>query len=158
MKSVKVLVVEDEPGNQEVARVILESAGHAVVVCENGQVAVDLLRGGPADFDLILMDILMPVMDGLEATQILKADPKTHGIPIICVSARASGVDREVGADAGCDHYMTKPFRRSDLLAVIAGVLERHHVLTKDESAEMRSARPLIVRAPGANEFRSPME
>ena len=138
MKPMKVLVVEDEPGNQDVARVILESAGFEVVVSENGREAVELLRRDPY-YDLILMDILMPLMDGLEATQIIKSDPHLCDIPIICVSARASGADRAVGTEAGCDRYMTKPFRRADLLAVISIVLEQFGSLSPEEAAVLRA-------------------
>lgn len=115
-----ILVVDDEPTNCEVASIILTTLGHTVVTCSNGAEAVALCLADPGRFDAVLMDVLMPVMDGLEAIRRLRAEPSTQGIPIVCVSARASGSDRAAGLAAGCDRYVTKPYKRKDLIAALA--------------------------------------
>ena len=145
MRNLRVLVVEDEPANREVAEVILESEGHVVTTCENGAEAIDLCIKQGVHFDVILMDILMPVMDGLEATRQLKADPRTKDTPIICVSARASGSDRQQGLSAGCDYYMLKPYRRKDLLTVLGSILEGSGLLSPEEAVEIRQGQPRIT-------------
>ena len=139
MRALKVLVIEDEPTNREVAEVILRSNGHEVVCVENGRLALDLLAAR-SDFDVILMDVLMPEMDGLTATRRIKADPALRRIPIVVLSARASGADRAAGLAAGADGYLTKPFRRGDLLASLADILAREGVLSPDESIAMRES------------------
>lgn len=139
MRALKVLVVEDEPTNREVAEVILRSNGHEVVSVDNGRAALVLLADR-ADFDLILMDVLMPEMDGLTATRAIKADPELARIPLVVLSARASGSDRAAGLDAGADGYLTKPFKRGDLLTALADILVRQGVLSPDELIEMKES------------------
>ena len=85
-KCLKVLVVEDEATNREVAEGILSSLGHQVMSVGNGQEAVDLVASGENGFDVILMDVLMPVMDGFAATRHLREFAQTREVPIICVS------------------------------------------------------------------------
>jgi CheY-like chemotaxis protein len=121
--ALRVLVVEDEPTNREVAELILIAEGHEVVSVGDGEAALHLCLEERQKFDLILMDVLMPRLDGLEATRRLRADPATAGIPILCMSAKASGSDRRAGMEAGCDHYLLKPFRRAELLLAIGETL-----------------------------------
>jgi CheY-like chemotaxis protein len=134
MRELRVLSVEDEPSNGEIIQIILSSQGHQVTTVENGQEALDLLidRGEP--FDVVLMDIQMPVMDGLEATRRLRAHPDTEGIAIICVSARASGSDGKAGVMAGCDAYITKPYKSRQLIEVLRETLTRRGVIAPDEA------------------------
>ena len=134
MKKLRVLVVEDEPLNREIAEIILTSHGHEVVAVENGQEALDLCHGRGERFDVILMDILMPVMDGLEATRALRAHAGTVDTPIICISAKASGSDRGAGFAAGCDCYLNKPYKRKDLMAVLVETLVKKGVLEPEET------------------------
>lgn len=139
MRALKVLVIEDEPTNREVAEVILRSNGHEVVCAENGRLALEVLARR-RDFDVILMDVLMPELDGLEATRRIKADPALRRIPVVILSARASGADRAAGRAAGADGYLTKPFRRGDLLASLADILAQAGVLSPDETIAMRES------------------
>jgi CheY-like chemotaxis protein len=134
MRELRVLSVEDEPSNGEIIEIILSSQGHRVTTVENGQEALDLLieRGEP--FDVVLMDIQMPVMDGLEATRRLRAHPATAGITIICVSARASGSDGKAGVTAGCDAYITKPYKSRQLIDVLRETLTRRGVIGSGET------------------------
>ena len=123
MKNLHILVVEDEPSNREIAEVILTSHGHRVTCVTNGQEALHLCIDQDMAFDAILMDVLMPVMDGLEATRRLRAHPKTQDLPIICVSAKASGSDQGAGLSAGCDTYVRKPYKRKELLQALSDTL-----------------------------------
>jgi CheY-like chemotaxis protein/HPt (histidine-containing phosphotransfer) domain-containing protein/anti-sigma regulatory factor (Ser/Thr protein kinase) len=109
--SLRILVAEDNAVNQKLARAILEGAGHHVVLAENGEVAVELAR--ESDFDIILMDVQMPVLGGFEATQQIRAWERQVGghVPIIAVTARAMAGDREACLAAGMDGYLAKPLR-----------------------------------------------
>ena len=119
--SLKILVVDDEPTNSEILTVMLEREGHQVLVASNAPMGVQMaLEAKP---DLIFMDILMPgEYNGLEAIRRLKADPAFTG-KIICQSAKASGQDHQEGLAAGADGYLTKPFRRQEVLSLLEIVM-----------------------------------
>lgn len=123
-RTLRVLVVEDEPTNREIAEVILTSQGHQVTSCRNGQEALDLVLGKGERFDVILMDVLMPGMDGLEVTRRIRAHPPSQDVPVICVSAKASGSDYAAGMASGANAYLRKPYRRRELLQAIDDVLK----------------------------------
>lgn len=113
----KILVVEDELTNREVAEVILKNQGYDVLVAINGQEAIERAH---ADMpDLIVMDILMPILDGLSATREIKADPATAHIPILAVTAKASNSDRDAAEAAGCDGFLAKPYRNKALVETV---------------------------------------
>ena len=115
----RILVAEDHPVNQRLARKILEAAGHRVAVAPNGAEAVAAC--GAADFDLVLMDVQMPVMDGLEATRrIREAQGRTGKIPILGLTANADTETLTACRQAGMDDVVSKPFGRQTLLALIA--------------------------------------
>jgi signal transduction histidine kinase/DNA-binding response OmpR family regulator len=122
-RRLRVLVAEDNTVNQKLARALLERAGHHVVVAENGQVAVDLVR--ESDFDVILMDVQMPVLGGFEATRAIREwEQKVGGhIPIIAVTARAMAGDREDCLAAGMDGYVAKPLRAAAVFEVIESLV-----------------------------------
>jgi CheY-like chemotaxis protein len=113
----KILVVEDEVTNQEVAEVILKNQGFKTYVAANGKEGIE--KAISEQPDLILMDILMPVLDGLSATEILKKDDRTRHIPIVAVTAKASNTDRREAEAAGCDGFLTKPFRNRTLVETV---------------------------------------
>jgi CheY-like chemotaxis protein len=122
----RILLVEDGFDNQRLIAHVLRKAGAEVSVAENGQVAVDLaLAAKQADsaFDIILMDIQMPVMDGYEATRQLRTTGYTN--PIIALTANVMTGNRQKCLDAGCDDYMTKPFDLSTLVTAVAKLLAR---------------------------------
>src|SRR5690606_33686061 len=102
-----VLLVEDHPDNRGIYRTILEHGGLKVLEAEDGETGVRLARERRPD--IILMDVSLPMMDGWEATRILKSDPDTAGIPVIAVTAHALQGDRERAEEAGCDGYIAKP-------------------------------------------------
>jgi two-component system, sensor histidine kinase and response regulator len=115
----KVLLAEDNAVNRKLATTLLEKRGHTVVVTENGRDALDALER--ESVDLVLMDVQMPVMDGLEATRIIREKEQSTGghLPIIALTAHAMKGDRERCLAAGADDYVAKPIRIAELLAVM---------------------------------------
>lgn len=113
----KILVVEDNPTNITLAIFLLESAGHTVISASNAEAGLTLARDQQPD--LILMDIQLPGMDGLQATVLLKRDEATRAIPVIALTALAMKGDEERIRAAGCDGYIAKPLAYRDFLAVI---------------------------------------
>jgi signal transduction histidine kinase/CheY-like chemotaxis protein len=127
-RNLHILLAEDNLVNQKLAIRLIEKFGYSVVAVKNGREAVD--RAEREVFDLILMDISMPEMDGLEATAILRATYRhSRHIPIVAMTAHALIGDRETFLRAGMDGYVSKPITPDDLLSAI------HHVMTKDHSA-----------------------
>jgi two-component system cell cycle response regulator DivK len=117
----KVLVVEDNAANMTLAVFLLQTAGHAVLSATDAESGLTLARDEQPS--LILMDIQLPGMDGLEATALLKGADVTHDIPVIALTALAMKGDEERIRAAGCDGYIAKPMRYSDFLAVVAAHL-----------------------------------
>ncbi len=121
----RILLVEDSPVNQKLAVAILSRKGHDVVVANNGLEAVHAFKS--QSFDVILMDIQMPEMDGLEATRAIRAAEKSNGhrIPIVAMTAHALKGDRQRCLKAGMDEYLTKPIHAKRLLETIQSVAAR---------------------------------
>jgi len=117
----KVLVVEDNPANMTLATFLLQSVGHAVLPATDAETGLTLARSEQPD--LILMDIQLPGMDGLQATALLKADAVTRDIPVIALTALAMKGDEARIRAAGCDGYIGKPLAYRDFLATIAAHL-----------------------------------
>ena len=113
----RILVIEDNATNMTLSTFLLESAGHTVVAAKSAEIGLTLARTSPPD--LILMDIQLPGMDGLEATALLKQNEATRGIPVIALTALAMKGDEERIRAAGCDGYIAKPLAYKDFLAVI---------------------------------------
>jgi len=124
----RILIIEDSPVNMLLTVAILERAGHAAVQAETAAEGLALARNQRPD--LILMDIQLPDMDGLDATRLLRADPRTSDIPVIALTAFAMKGDAELMRDAGCDGYITKPIRYQEFLqeveSVVLGMRGKH--------------------------------
>jgi CheY-like chemotaxis protein len=120
----KILLAEDNAVNQKVAVRVLEKRGHKVVVAGNGKAAVEATA--MEEFDLVLMDVQMPEMDGLEATAAIRVREQTTGrhIPIIAMTAHAMVGDKEDCLAAGMDSYLSKPLQFKELFAVIERTLD----------------------------------
>lgn len=121
MGNKRILYVEDNFHNKRLVRKILTARGYTVLEAEDGHTGVEMaLAERP---DLILMDINIPGLDGIEATRMIKSDDKTSAIPVIALTANAMRGDRERFLAAGCDNYLPKPISTSDLLSVVASYL-----------------------------------
>lgn len=117
-----ILVVEDNPDNMALVEEIIEDAGFNIMQSVRAEDGIEnLYKGG---IDLVLMDISLPEMDGLEATKIIKADNTISSVPIIGLSAHAMDSDREAAISAGCDDYLTKPLDEELLLELINRLLK----------------------------------
>lgn len=117
-----ILVVDDTPINLKLAERILETYGFSVRTADNGVNAIEMVRDArPGEIDMILMDVMMPVMDGLEATRRIRKmeDPALDGIPIIAMTANAFESDIEAALNAGMNAHIAKPFKKEDLIATI---------------------------------------
>lgn len=117
-QTVHILLAEDNPVNQKLAVVMLSKAGFKVEVADNGQEAVEKFIAAPGSFDLILMDIQMPVMDGLEATKALR-EKGFKSIPIIAMTAQAMKGDMERCLANGMNDYISKPIKRELVFQII---------------------------------------
>jgi len=113
----KILLVEDNEMNRDMLSRRLSRRGYEITIAEDGEQALAMV--GTDKPDLILMDMSLPVLDGWEATQQLKASPETSAIPVIALTAHAMSSDREKALSAGCDDYDTKPVELSRLLEKI---------------------------------------
>ncbi len=119
-KGARILLVEDNDLNQQVAREILEGEGLVVDVAGNGQVALDRLHGvAPDYFSVVLMDIQMPVMDGIEATRNIRAEAAFNDLPIIALTAHALSEERQLCFDVGMNDHLTKPIIADNLIAAL---------------------------------------
>ena len=113
----KIMIVEDDTVTVKLLKFMLEKKGYNVVSCENGKKAVDIVEEEMPH--LILMDVMMPEMDGIEATRLIKASQKTADIPVIILSALGQEMEVMNGLQAGADAYVVKPFDSQALLRLI---------------------------------------
>ena len=140
----KILVVDDEPEAVELVEFNLKQAGFDVVTAADGNEALKKAKAGaPA---LIVLDLMIPEVDGLEVCKQLRRDEATSAIPIIMLTAKAAEVDRVVGLELGADDYVTKPFSPRELNLRIKKLLERTR--TKAEEGESLKFGDLIIDVP----------
>jgi len=132
LQGLRILLVEDNENNQQVACELLAGEGASVTVAGNGQIAVDLLAADSAAFDLVLMDVQMPVMDGYTATRCIRGELGLTALPVIAMTANAMASDREASLQAGMTDHVGKPFD----LALLVQVIQRH--------ARQARARPAV--------------
>jgi len=116
-----ILIVEDEPKSLKLIRDLLQVSGYKTIEATDGEKGVELAKASKPD--LILMDVQMPKMDGLETTRILKADATTSNIPVLALTSYAMKGDEERILEAGCDGYLAKPFDIQELLKTVAEYL-----------------------------------
>ncbi len=116
-----ILAVEDEPRNLKLIKDLLHVAGYETLEATDGRKGIELAKAHRPD--LILMDISMPVMDGIEATKALKANAETKNIPIIALTSHAMKEDEEKIREAGCNGYITKPIDTREFLRMVAEYL-----------------------------------
>jgi CheY-like chemotaxis protein len=121
----KILVVDDEPSIVRLMEFILARQGHEMLVAVNGEEALQKVRDHRPD--LVLLDIMMPRIDGYEVARTLRADAETAEMPIVMLSAKAQEEDIQRGIDVGVNEYITKPFSPEHLVHVVADYLGRLH-------------------------------
>lgn len=120
----KILLVEDNEMNRDMLSRRLARKGHEVAIAVDGVEGVEMAKSG--EYDLVLMDMSLPEMDGWEATRQLRAVPATQSLPIIALTAHAMAGDRDKALEAGCDDYDTKPIDLKRLLAKMDTLLTRN--------------------------------
>ena len=121
MSRALILIVEDNLINQQLARDVVEAMGHSVVTAGDAETGLSLAREQRPD--LVLMDVGLPGLDGLQATRRLRADPQIGGTPVLVLTAHAMRGDREAALAAGGDGYLSKPFRVADLRSAVEDLL-----------------------------------
>ncbi len=123
MARAKVLVVDDEEYIQHILNFSFGAEGYEVITAGNGEEAIAKAKAEKPD--VIVLDIMLPKMDGYEACKRLKSDPQTKGIPIILLTAKGREADRKLGSQAGADDYVVKPFSPGRLIERVEGMLKR---------------------------------
>ena len=138
-----ILVIDDEKDLIELVRYNLEKEGFDVIGAPDGKAGLEVAREHRPD--LILLDLMMPGMDGLEVCRRLREDARTAGIPVILLTAKATEADRVVGLEMGADDYVTKPFSPRELVARVKARLRRAAAATEDREILRRG--DLVVDA-----------
>jgi CheY-like chemotaxis protein len=118
----RVIVADDSAVVRELIAVNLELEGLEVEQCGDGAEALRRIAARPPD--LVMLDIVMPVMDGFSALEQIRADPRTASLPVVLVTGRASAADLARGRELGVDTYVTKPFEPTELVGAVLGLLE----------------------------------
>ena len=118
----KILIVEDNPDLMFILQLQLNNRGYNTILAKNGKQAVDMAAAQLPN--LIMMDILMPEMNGLEATRLIRQNPKTHSIPILAVTAKITIADKEECLQSGCNDHIDKPFTIKELVSRIEKLLK----------------------------------
>jgi two-component system phosphate regulon response regulator PhoB len=127
----KILVVDDEPEAVELVEFNLKQAGYSVVTAADGAEALNKARATQPS--LIVLDLMLPEVDGLEVCKMLRRDPATTGIPIVMLTAKAAEIDRVLGLELGADDYVTKPFSPRELVLRVKKLLQRDHTPAEEQ-------------------------
>lgn len=140
----RILVVEDEPDILDLISYNLQQAGFEVEPVEDGETALKRVEVKP--IDLVVLDLMLPGIDGLEVCRLLKQNPEHKNLPVLMLTARAEEVDRIVGLELGADDYLVKPFSTRELVLRIRAILRRVKGEGKsEEEAEKIQAGPLLI-------------
>ncbi len=127
----KILVVDDEVSIRELIKFNLEKAGFSVLESGNGADALQLVKSQKPE--LVVLDLMLPGLDGIEVCRNLKSQRDTSGIPIIMLTAKSDEIDKIIGLEMGADDYLTKPFSPRELVARVKAVLRRSHMSSVPE-------------------------
>ena len=118
-----ILIVEDNPVNQKLIAFLLARSQYTYDIAENGAVALEKLEKGT--YRLVLMDMMMPVMNGYDATRAIRANPRYKSLPVIALTANAMKGEDEKCLQVGCDAYIAKPYSKDQILAAVARLIDR---------------------------------
>ncbi|HJY64178.1 MAG TPA: response regulator transcription factor [Ignavibacteria bacterium] len=127
----KILVVDDEKDILELIDYNLTKNGYRVKTVTTGEDALELIKEN--DYDLIILDLMLPGVDGFDICKIIKADKQKASIPIVMVTAKSDEADKVAGLEIGADHYVTKPFSPRELLAIVKATLRRKPLKQEEE-------------------------
>ena len=116
-----ILLIEDDPLSARLVDLILKSEGHQVIIMRDGFQGLAVAQNTP--LDLILLDLMLPGIDGFEVLRQLREDPKTADVRVVVVSAKSQPADKELAAELGVDAYLTKPYRKIELLKLVRSLL-----------------------------------
>ncbi len=152
------LIVDDEPFNREILAELLQDAGYRTAEADCGEDAWQLLQANPTDHDAVLLDRMMPDTDGIEVLRRMKRHPELKALPVIMQTARAGNDDMLEGLKAGAHYYLTKPFKKAALLAIVTTAVTdyRRYRALLAEAAD--TARTLGLLEHGRFRFRTPTE
>jgi len=139
----KLLIIEDEADIRELISFNLEMSGYEVDKARDGEEGLALARTG--GYDLILLDLMLPGMDGMKVCSLIRKDPETKGTPIIMLTARSEDEDIVAGLESGADDYITKPFSPRILIARVKTALRRNRDTATDESSKCISIHDLVI-------------
>jgi two-component system phosphate regulon response regulator PhoB len=131
MGKAKILVVDDEPDTVELIEFNLKAAGYETTNAGDGAEALRKVRRDPPD--AIVLDLMLPELDGLEVCKVLRRDPATETIPILMLTAKSTEVDRVLGLELGANDYLTKPFSPRELVLRVRNLLKRPEEETEDQ-------------------------
>jgi two-component system phosphate regulon response regulator PhoB len=123
MNQSRILVVEDDDDIAQLLAITMKKAGFDVAISDNGYEALNLIRKHPPD--LLILDLMIPGIDGLEVCKAMKRDPRTAAVPVLIVTARGEEIDRIIGLELGADDYVVKPFSPRELLLRVRAILRR---------------------------------
>jgi CRP-like cAMP-binding protein/ActR/RegA family two-component response regulator len=149
----KILIIEDDTVMRENTAEILELARYKVATAPNGKIGTTLAKEFAPD--LIICDIMMPVLDGYGVLHLLSRDPKTASIPFIFLTAKAEKSEMRKGMELGADDYLTKPFEDTDLLGAIEARLKKNEILRKEFSRDMAGVNDFLNQASGKQDLES---
>jgi signal transduction histidine kinase len=152
----KILVVEDDRNLLDGIRAILELDGYSVLTADNGLQALESLRQAATLPDLIVSDIMMPLMDGLQLLQAVRQEPKWVAIPFIFLTAKSDKADMQRGKIMGVDDYLVKPFDGEELLIAVEARLKRHQALASAQNDNVNTLKRNILTILN-HEFRTPL-
>ena len=127
----KILIVDDEKDILELIDYNLSKNGYRVKTVTTGEEALELIKEN--DYDLIILDLMLPGVDGFDLCKIIKADKQKASIPIVMVTAKSEEADKVAGLEIGADHYVTKPFSPRELLAIVKATLRRSPAKEEDD-------------------------
>lgn len=131
-----ILIVEDEPDAVELLELHLKNAGYDVTVAEDGEEALRKIHKSIPD--LVILDLMIPEINGLEVCKVIRKDPATESIPVVMCTAKASEIDKVLGLELGADDYITKPFSPRELVLRVKNLLKRNNKTQQPEKNKIR--------------------
>lgn len=153
---VRILLVEDQPLNQQLAKKLISDFGFVSETAANGKLALEVLRNDPEPFDVILMDLQMPELDGYDTTRMIREKLKLT-IPIVALTAHSSSGEREKCLELGMNDYLIKPFRAQELYFKIASVIKKQLAPNSVQETQEHPEKPLRALAAGDSKFEREM-